>query len=52
VQVGVPLDEPWQPTGVEAESGLPDQHLAVGLVAGADADGGDLQLLGDLVTAG
>ena len=27
---------------------MPDQHLAVGLVAGADADGGDLQLLGDL----
>ena len=34
--------------GAQPEGVLPDQHLAVALDAGADADGRDHQLLGDL----
>ena len=32
VEVGVLLDEPRQPAGVEAERVLPDEYLGVGLV--------------------
>src|SRR5262245_48694459 len=48
VHVGVLLDEPCHLPGPQPEGVLPDQHLAVGLVAGADADGGDPELAGDL----
>ena len=45
--VGVLLDEPGHPPGAQAEGVLPDQHLAVAVDAGADADRRDGQLLGD-----
>src|SRR4051812_37834478 len=48
VQVGVLLDERGHPAGAQAERVLPDEHLAVGLVAGPDADGGDAELAGHL----
>ena len=48
VEVGVLLDEGGHPAGAQAEGVVPDQHLAVALDAGADADGRDHQLLGDL----
>src|SRR3954453_12768388 len=46
--VGVLLHEAGHLAGPQAERVLPDQDLAVGLVAGPDADGGDAELARDL----
>src|SRR6478752_5416139 len=48
VEVGVLLDEAGHPARAQTERVLPDQHLTVALDAGADPDGGDRELLGDL----
>ena len=45
-EVGVALDEARSPPLVEAEQVVPDEHLAVALGAGADADR-DVQRAGD-----
>ena len=46
-EVGVLLGVLRDEVGVEAEEVVPDLHLAVALRAGADADGRDVELLGD-----
>jgi hypothetical protein len=48
VEVGVALDEPRRRAGAQAHHVLPNEHLGVAVGAGADADRGDADRLGDL----
>ena len=47
VEVGVALDEAGTRPAPEPEEVVPDEHLPVGAAAGADADRGDPEALGD-----
>ena len=48
MQIGIRLHMPRQAAGRQPEQVVIDEHLSIAAGAGADADGGNFQLGGDL----